>query len=374
MQTSKTQERTGTPQGRTRTGRAAGFLLFLAILLGINQLLCFLMEPYRSSSEEMWYGYEARAEENPPDTIIVGTSQGLKGINPEYLDPALGSSSYNMSTNMQSLASSREIIREAAETKAIKRVLLVIDHEVLSLRRADSRRAEQALWMARARSESFPDNLKTIGSFVTNPVWIKTSASLTFLTPWVYNRSTDLKRNVREKLAGKVLDDTGHRLSNGYEPGEGVVDQSIHFITLREAATWDAEEPDLTFHSLELRQGNEKILQEICEFCKENGIELTAVVVPYPNYLNIYRLTDYAMIRDALTELFDAYGFSYLDFNLTKESAFSLSDTDFQDVGHLNSSGAKKFSRFLGAILKRQEEEEVISDLFYDPWDFTEIN
>lgn len=370
MQTSKTQERTGIPQGRTKAGRTAGFLLFLVVLLGINQLLCFLMEPYRSSSEEMWYGYEAKAEENPPDTIIVGTSQGLKGINPECLDPALGSSSYNMSTNMQSLASSREIIQEAAETRAIKRVLLVIDHEVLSLNRADSRRAEQALWMARARSESFPENLKTVWSFVTSPVWIKTSASLTFLTPWVYNRSTDLKRNVREKLAGKVLDDTGHRLSNGYEPGEGVVDQSIHFITLREAATWDAEEPDLTFHSLELRQGNEKILQEICEFCKENGIELTAVVVPYPNYLNIYRLADYAAITDELKDLFSSYGFSFLDFNLTRESAFALSGTDYHDVGHLNSSGAAKFSRFLGTTLKRLDAGEEVTDLFYDPWEF----
>ena len=219
MLISEQEEGAVTSCKKTKGRKIVAFLIFLVALLGINQLLCFLMEPYRSSSEEMWYGYEARAAENPPDTIIVGTSQGLKGINPEYLDPAIGSSSYNMSTNMQSLASSREIIREAAETRAIKRVLLVIDHEVLSLNQADSRRAEQALWMARARSESFPDNLKTIGSFVTNPVWIKTSASLTFLTPWVYNRSTDLERNVREKLAGKVLDDTGHRLSNGYEPG-----------------------------------------------------------------------------------------------------------------------------------------------------------
>ena len=370
MQTSKTQERTGTPQGRTRAGRAAGFLLFLAILLGINQLLCFLMEPYRSSSEEMWYGYEARAEENPPDTIIVGTSQGLKGINPEYLDPALGSSSYNMSTNMQSLASSREIIREAAETRAIKRVLLVIDHEVLSLNRADSRRAEQALWMARARSESFPENLKTVWSFVTSPVWIKTSASLTFLTPWVYNRSTDLERNVREKLAGKVLDDTGHRLSNGYEPGEGAVDQSIHFVTLQEAASWDEKQRNSTFHKLNLNRENETNLKEICTFCRENGIELTAVVVPYPNYLNIYRLTDYAAITDELKNLFAAYGFFYLDFNLTRESSFSLSGTDYHDVGHLNSSGAAKFSRFLGTTLKSLDAGEEVTDLFYDPWEF----
>ena len=177
-------------------------------------------------------------------------------------------------------------------------------------------------------------------------------------------------RNVREKLAGKVLDDTGHRLSNGYEPGEGVVDQSIHFITLREAATWDAEEPDLTFHSLELRQGNEKILQEICEFCKENGIELTAVVVPYPNYLNIYRLADYAAITDELKDLFSSYGFSFLDFNLTRESAFALSGTDYHDVGHLNSSGAAKFSRFLGTTLKSLDEGEEVTDLFYDPWEF----
>ena len=148
------------------------------------------------------------------------------------------------------------------------------------------------------------------------------------------------------------------------------MDQSIHFVTLEEAAAWDEKQRNSTFHKLNLNQKNETNLKEICAFCRENGIELTAVVVPYPNYLNIYRLADYAAITDELKNLFAAYGFSYLDFNLTRESSFSLSGTDYHDVGHLNSSGAAKFSRFLGTTLKSLDAGEEVTDLFYNPWEF----
>ena len=87
------------PKRRRMRRKILTVLLLLAALTATNSLLCFLVEPYRSSSEEMWRGYAAFGNMN---TVYAGTSQALSGIIPEDVDKTLGSRSYNMGTNMQS--------------------------------------------------------------------------------------------------------------------------------------------------------------------------------------------------------------------------------------------------------------------------------
>lgn len=359
-----------TEQKQNKSGKhAAGIILFVLALILTNVLLSFLIEPYKSSSQEMWDGYAARRT-NPPDTIIVGTSQGLSGISPVDLDSVLGSSSYNMSTNMQSIASSAQIVRTAVTEYHVKRVLLVVDYEVLDLARKDSRRAEQSLWMARARSQSFPESAATVWNFVTDDAFIGTSASLTFFTPWVYNRNTDVRENIQEKLSGKVIDSEGHRREDGYEPSTEQVNPDSFVMTLEGAADWESE--GTNFQDLVLSDENRSELTALCEFCRENGVELTALCVPYLNFMNIYRISDYAAMYDELTALFGAYGYDFYDFNLTRPEYYEKDMADFKDLGHMNTSGAEKFSAFLGEVLKNSEAGEEQNDLFYDPWSFAE--
>ena len=180
--------------------------------------------------------------------------------------------------------------------------------------------------------------------------------------PWIYNRSTDIRLNVREKLQRKVLNPEGHRTASGFEPSKEVVNQSVHFVGWEEADAWD--HTATAFHPLSLTQDNRKELLEICRFCKDHQIDLVPVVPPSLNFLNIYRVEDYLAMKETLTQLFRAEGYDYYDFNCIDTSLLSVASTQYKDVGHLNSDGAAVFSKFLGKFLLERDRGTDLSGCF----------
>lgn len=324
--------------------------LILALII-TNGALSFLLEPYRSSSGEMWQGYAA--QENI-DTVFVGTSQCLQGIDPDALDPVLGSNSYNMATNMQSPADSLIAVRTAIEDHGVSRVVLAIDHEILSTARSENFRAEASFVRGKVQAEGSLEAAGDIWAFVTSRDFIGKPISLLYFTPWVYNRSTDIASNVRERLAGEVLDSTGHRTAKGYEPSDEVLDESLPpFTTIEQAGQWDLENPDLDVPYL--TEDNREILTQIIDLCADNDVSLTAIIIPYANWLDIYNAQGYLALRDELASLFASGGASFYDFNLIRQEQYAKSRSDFRDVGHMNRQGAVRFSAYLGAFLQEKE-------------------
>lgn len=347
------------PKRRRMRRKILTVLLLLAALTATNSLLCFLVEPYRSSSEEMWRGYAAFGNMN---TVYAGTSQALSGIIPEEVDKTLGSRSYNMGTNMQSLHDSKIAIQKACSDHKISRAVLVIDLEVLGTERSANFRADESFYHAKGKIEPFPQRAADAFSFVTSDAFFGKPASLTYFMPWIYNRSTDIRLNVREKLQRKVLNPEGHRTASGFEPSKEVVNQSVHFVGWEDADAWD--HTATAFHSLSLTQDNRKELLEICRFCKDHQIDLVPVVLPSLNFLNIYRVEDYLAMKETLTQLFRAEGYAYYDFNCIDPSLLSVASTQYKDVGHLNSDGAAVFSKFLGKFLLARDRGTDLSGCF----------
>ncbi|MGB0981440.1 MAG: hypothetical protein ACPGUH_04995 [Winogradskyella sp.] len=83
-----------------------------------------------------------------------------------------------------------------------------------------------------------------------------------------------------------------------------------------------------------------KYLKIIVSFCKANNIPLVFINTPKRNEIlafNNYRVTDfYSFYRTHFSEI------PFLDY-----SGFLLSDDQYGDLTHLNSSGAKYFSKYL---------------------------
>lgn len=358
MRISETNTSLPPERGRARR-KSLTFLLLLAALITTNCLLCFLIEPYRSSSEEMWRGYAAFGD---MDTVYAGTSQALSGIIPEDVDETSGSRSYNMGTNMQSLHDSKIAIQKAYNDHKIRRAVLVIDLEVLGTERSANFRADESFYHAKGKMEAFPQRAADAFSFITSDAFFGKPASLTYFMPWIYNRSTDVRLNVREKMQRTVLNPEGHRTATGFEPSKEVVNQSIHFVSWEEADSWD--QTATAFHSLTLTQDNREELLEICRFCKDHQIDLIPVVLPSLNFLNIYRAKDYLAMKDTLTQLFRAEGFDYYDFNCIDASLLSVASTQYKDVGHMNTEGAAVFSKFLGKFLLKRESGTDLAGYF----------
>ena len=315
-------------------------LCLLVCLFLLNGILSFLMEPYLGPSEEMWRSYRSCEE---LDTVFVGTSQCLQGINPSTLDRICGSSSCNMATNMQSLANSRDAIAAAIRDHHIQNAVLVIDHEILDLDRSDNFRADQSYWHAKAVTEpSVSARLLDDLTFMTSPAFFGKPASLTYLTPWVYNRTSSLSQNLKEKISGTILDTEGHRTARGFLPSAEELSPEFEFITWEEAEEWDKTAVSLKDLSIS----------------EENKEEL-AGIRPLENYLE----------TDAeIASLFAEAGFEFYDFNLILPEYFDPSGNEnYSDVGHMNERGAERFSAFFGEFLKARSSGKEVQAWFRTP-------
>ena len=317
----------------------------LTVFILINVLLCFLIEPYRSSSFEMWSGFRGKST---TDLVFVGTSQAECAINPSIINASLGTHSYNMATNMQSLSCSFDAIKTAFREKNVKKAVLCIDIDILSKARKENWQAEQSYFHAKCSTESLPAGTRDSFSFVFDPSVSSSTASITYWFPWIYNRSFDIRNNVEEKIKKTLTDSSGHRDENGYEPTDEVVNQS-HFTTKEEAEAWSAEH-DLIVPTI--TDENRRTLSSILAYCSANNIELTVISIPAPNTFDIYEYKDYLALTDTVDEICSDAGQHFYNFNLLDEDQLSIPIEGFKDVGHTNSKGAAIFSAFLAEFLK----------------------
>ena len=189
---------------------------------------------------------------------------------------------------------------------------------------------------------------------MTSPDYIGEPASLLYPFPWIYNRSLDIARNLSEKRTHTFEDPEGHRTAQGFEPSDEVIDQNIYLVDPDEADAWDEQNPDLIRPFIS--DDSRRKLTLLAMWCEERSIELDAMIIPFPNWLNIYQKDAYLAVDDELRELFASCGASFSDYNLIPREAIGLTSTDFKDVGHMNTHGAEQFTSYLACDLHDQNE------------------
>ena len=335
-------------------------IAFIVLVIIINSLLTFIFKPYLGSSAEMWSTYSTKENLS---MVYTGSSQCISGIRPDYIDATTGLVSYNMGTNMQSIHNSKRAMAKAIKEHDIKIVFAVIDFETLSQTRYSNFRAEASFQQAENKTESLGTRLINDFTFITDKEIINTPGSINYFFPWIYDRDTNIKLNIREKCAGQVLDESGHRDTYGFESSYDVVEDSAIFITLNEARSWSEESK--VFSPLYIRPEVREELVEIAELCRENDVQLIAASIPYGNHFSVYKLSDYQAVTNELNEIFSGDNTVYYDFNLIKPEYFEVKRSYYKDVGHLNIEGATAFSEFLGEFIVTSQTQDV-SDYFYD--------
>ncbi len=91
---------------------------------------------------------------------------------------------------------------------------------------------------------------------------------------------------------------------------------------------------------------SELYLKKIMDYTKEHGIELFLVVNPYPT------TAEDELIYNRIHELADAEGVLFRSTNYDGDEIGLDHDKDYSDESHLNYSGSRKYSSFLGKTLK----------------------
>lgn len=334
---------------------AAGglFLVLAAVLLaGVDFLLTDDIHSYsRVMLQELY------ASAGTIDTLFLGSSHCYRSVDPQQVDAALGSHSFNAGTSQQLPDGSYYLLREAAEQNDLQTVYLELFYT----------------GYGQSASSDIP-----LACYLITDYMRPTS-------PWRYEylwemgglaAVPDLLVPARHAVADPQNLPALWRakLSDGYDPGsyayvsypeEGESYAGRGFVTNSTIAQYgfatvrdvDPEQP--------LSEFGWYNLQRIAAFCKEENIRLVLFCAPLPSgYL--YNTPHYQSYYDAISAFAEENELPFWDFSFyidTERMHFSAEH--FADAHHLSGAGAKEFTSALCDVIARDAAGEDVSKLFF---------
>ncbi len=348
--------------------RAIEVAVIVLLIVAANVLTNLGFELYSSLANVMWDEYRAAGE--GIDTVVVGSSTAQRALDPGVLDAALGTSTFSMATPAQPLDDSYTAARQAIEDHHVRRVILAVDYESIST--VEWPGSHVAFTRAKMQGEPLPQAVADYGRLLTSASFFDGPDSICALFPWGYNHveldARHILTNLRDRLSGTAPVEAAERVMNGwtyYGKGYGNYDGVLDYSTAQDHISVKGDEP-AGFD----QQGLDWI-QDICDLCRENGVELVVVATPRPAF-NVLAYGDaYPEQMSRLESVVEEGGGTLIDANMAKSSWYTPEDTDFYDGEHLNHDGAARFSQAFAQALATLDAGGSVSDLTYpyDQWD-----
>ena len=354
---------------RSRRRKVVETFVVLAVIVAVNALCSFALEQYGSLSSVMWSEYRAAAGERV-DTVVVGSSTAQRAFDPQVLDADLGTATFSMATPAQQLDDSYTAARQAIEDHHVRRVILGVDYESLSLENWAG--SHVAFARAKMQGEPLPQAVADYWGLLASPVFFGRADSLCALFPWGYNHVKldpgSVADNVRERLSGDNTLEAAKVVNGGwtyYGRGYGNYDDVIDYSRARESTS-------VALHGLsDFKETCLDQVEAIVRLCRENGVQLVVVVTPRPSFNVLAYGERYPGQMARLQQLVEDEGATFVDANLLHAETYSPQDADFGDGEHLNRDGAARFSRAFATALQALDAGQDVSSLShsYGHWD-----
>ncbi len=279
------------------------------------------------------------------DTFIIGGSQVEYGLDPRIIDPAAGTSSYNMSCVWQNLYGERILARQELAQNPVKTVYIGVCLDTLTRTEDNDDGQGEIIMLPRIRG---------IGNKLD---YLLHSGQLSDLPGLFYFYTHHGMIRLLNILKGQdytIL----HFENRGYVPYM-LPNQDMSFDLGGEISVTDYRENGIT------ADNRENFLALIRE-CREAGAEVVLFATPLSQVFLEY--TDcWDAYLDEVRALAEEAGVTapVMDFNLWKGRAEIFDDgTDFYNWNHLNYSGSQKFSRIFADAIKGAYPEE----MFYNSY------
>lgn len=349
--------------------RALEVVVIIALIIGANVLITLGFELYSSLANVMWDEYRAAAGESI-DTVIVGSSTGQRSFDPSVLDATLGTTTFNMATPAQELDDSYTAAKQAIEDHHVKRVVLALDYESISTVKWPG--SHVAFARAKMAGESFPQAVADYWQLLTSSSFFDGADSICALFPWGYNHveldAEHIATNFNDRVSGTAPVQAAERVMDGwtyYGNGYGNYDGVLDYSTARDHLSVTEDGP------ADFDQQGLDWIQNICDLCREHGVQLVVVVTPHPAFNVLVYGEKYPEQMLRLQQVVERAGGTFLDANLAKDGWYETRDEDFYDGEHLNHDGATRFSQAFASALQALDAGDSTSSLTYsyDQWD-----
>lgn len=342
---------------------------FVIVLLVVNMLLSFLIEPANGASARMWSGYYAQEE---LDTIFVGSSVCQQTFIPDVFDENLGVKSYNMGTPSQAMPQTMQAIKAAVEEHEIKTIIYAMGFS--SLMYEPIPEAEITFESARVQKKGGFDGVVDTVEYILSEDVITSEKSVNFLFPWLYNYEAlsveTIVKNASEKLQKlKEYIQTGE-----YDPTDGLKkgfrNDEAGVFNYDNRWMYNTQHYYGEVFSASMLEEFEGMLA----FCEKQGIELIVINAPHPVFDVVSCYQSYEKNENILRTYCEKYNVDYFDFSLAKPDVFETRQEYFGDFEHLNRVGSEVFCQQLCGFLMRRAGGEDMSNCFYSVDEFLELH
>lgn len=289
---------------RTFFKHALTGLAFAAGLLVILFLLSFVAMPKDNTLEAGIQDIKANGilgePENTIDVLILGDSESYSSIVPLQLWQEHGITAYTCGTHGQRLCYTEEFLEQAFETQQPKIVILETNaiYRRIAFKHSVMNKAERALPIFR-----YHDRWKTLSL-----------------------RDFDF-----------TVDATHRERDKGY----------WYRTNYKSASTAEYMKPSNKMEKISSK--NKGYVKRISDFCREHGAQLIFLSSPSTKNWNAKR-------HNGMEQLSKELDVEYVDLNMLQAEVPIDWKTDSRDRGdHLNYSGAKKVTSFLGDYLEKKQ-------------------
>ncbi len=309
----------------------AGFGSFLLLCVLITQLLNFLLIPYTAERYKI-HGIET----GDYDTLVVGSSHGAAGIDPDVLNTKLHANGvFNACLGGEYPIDSYYLIRDAVRNHKLARVIYELDPSYWQqppYEGGDYLAFEQEMSWSRVKISYIRQ--KSMQADVRN-----------VLFPW-YNYRTRLKHaadTVKAKMSENYRNYGLATFRSDYQAitangqirihGDGKPDTSLN---INEFKPWKQKpEPRKYFLSL-------------VQFCKENNIPLIVVTTPVPKQTFDTYQGSFEAASEYYADICKSLSVPYYNFNTIHMSGMNLDISRYADnEGHMLQQTAAQFTGFL---------------------------
>ena len=301
--------------------KVSGFIVLFVIALICVVRVCSFKYVDGIYTLEAFY----EQEENINDVLFIGSSNVFEGINTAILWDEYGIASFDLAASNQPIWNSYYFIKEALKTQNPK--LIVVDFYGVEYGTdySDLSRIVKNTYGMRLSKEKVEAKKTSSEKEMWNThMWE---------IPTYHTRYRELK----------MEDFLPHLAIPNYDAWKGF---TINPLTIA------FEKPDgfQTDKTVELTEKVEKYLRQICEYCKENNVEL--LFIKTPNITDIDRTMRYNMAAEIVAE----YDMPFVNFNYFYDDIGLDFSKDMADNAHLNYRGNVKFTRYLADYLKNNYE------------------
>lgn len=296
------------------------------------------------------------------DVLFCGASLAYRSFDTKLLDEQLGVNTFNAGSSSQSIDVTYYLIKEAARTSEIKRVVLELSPIMAMYMDIDARDlsgmvsvyaisdymrwspSKLQLLLNAARPDLFINHF-----FVARRNW-RQLGHIGALRKCVAGKNTSSYKNYEYDFL---------KHENEAYAGKGYVASTVRI----KDGTFNDTYGSNAFSVDRINDDWYLYLDKIIDFCKNSGIELTLVCAPLSEYLVSCYGKEYDKYHNMLSKIAKNAGLAFWDFTLCKAQYLPLDAEDYQDSAHLNMFGAELFSGLFGDILR---DDLSVDDLFYE--------